>query len=267
MSNWSKRLIIGIPVFLLAYVQLHGQVNTEKFRKHSEKEGFVFNTDFRFGYSGGNSEYFTTEGTFRLDYNGKKNDAFIVANYDFKETSASKVTNKGFVHLRGIHDLSDKFAMEAFLQQEFNEFLLLADRKLAGAGGRYQLMNFTSEKDSLTGFKSTLGLGLMFEHEVYNVGEGENKTQKTLEPVRITSYLTLDWAISDRISAWAVGYYQPNIRKIHDFRSIVEAGMEIWLIEKLYFTIDLSYRYNNEPVGDVKNYDIVIKNGLRLTLP
>ncbi|MBE0654070.1 MAG: DUF481 domain-containing protein [Bacteroidales bacterium] len=245
---------------------LYSQVNTEKFRKFSDKEGFLFNSGFRFGYSGGNSEYVTVDGTFRLDYNGKKNDAFIVANYDYKESSATKVTNNGFLHLRGIHTMSEKMVMEAFLQQEFNEFLLLADRKLAGAGARMRVMDFTSNKDSLSGFVSNFGLGMMFEHEVYEVGEGE-KTIVTLNPFRVTSYLTLDWDISEMINAWGVVYYQPDIVKIHNFRSIVETGIEIWLIGKLFFTFDMSYRYNNEPVGDVKNYDITIKNGLRLSIP
>jgi hypothetical protein len=241
-------------------------VNTEKFRKFSEKEGFIFNTGFRFGYSGGNSEYLTVDGTFRLDYNGNKNDAFIVANYDYKESSKSKITNKGFVHLRGIHNFSQKIALETFLQQEFNEFLLLADRNLVGAGGRFQLMDFMAEKDSLTRFTSNLGLGLMYEHEVYEIGEGD-KTTVIKNPVRITSYLTLDWAINERINAWGVIYFQPHITSIHNFRTVAETGMEIWLLSRLYFTIDMSYRYNNEPIGDVTNYDIVIKNGLRLTIP
>lgn len=263
----SKKIIIAVTLLITGLSpNLFSQVNTEKFRKFSEQEGFLFNSGFRFGYSGGNSEYVTVDGTFRLDYNGKKNDAFIVANYDYKESSAAKVTNNGFLHLRGIHTLSEKMVMEAFLQQEFNEFLLLADRKLAGAGARLRIMDFKSKKDSLSGFVSNFGLGMMYEHEVYEVGEGE-KTIVTLDPVRVSSYLTLDWDISDRINAWGVIYFQPDIINIHNYRSVVETGIEIWLISKLYFTFDLSYRFNNEPVGDVKNYDIVINNGLRLSIP
>jgi hypothetical protein len=83
----------------------------------------------------------------------------------------------------------------------------------------------------------------------------------------MSSYITFDWNISSRINCWAVAYYQPNITKISDFKGILETGMEIWIIGKLYFTVDLSYRYNNQPVGDVKRYDTVIKNGLRYSFP
>jgi len=266
MRFLKMRFLFISMMFCAFATTLNGQVNTEKFRKFSDKEGFLFNAGFRFGYSSGNSEYLTVDGTARLDYNGNKNDAFLVGNYDFKQTNEAKVTNKGFLHLRGIHHFSANFAGETFVQQEFNEFLLLADRKLIGAGGRYQWINYLSPNDSVSGFASNLGLGLMLEHEVYNTGE-DKKTTITLDPVRVTSYLTLDWAITDRINAWGVIYFQPDITKIHNFRSIAETGMEIWLIGRMYFTIDLSYRYNNEPVGNVKNYDLVIKNGLRISIP
>jgi hypothetical protein len=242
------------------------QVNTEKFRKYNEKNGFLFNTGLRFGYSGGNSEYISFDGTVRLDYNGNKNDAFIVANLDYKETEASKVVHKGFVHLRGIRHLNDKMAWELFIQQEFNEFLLLNDRNLIGSSLRFNIMDFRSEKDTLTVFQSNLGLGLMHERETYDLGTPEDNLVK-LDPFRISTYLTFDWTISNRMNCWAVVYFQPNTERFKDFRTVVETGIEIWLVGKLYLSTDLSYRYNNEPVGDVKSYDVVIKNGLRLSIP
>ena len=253
-------LFIGVTESIL------GQINTEKFRKYSDRQGFVFNTNFRFGYSGGNSEYISADATLRLDYNGVKNNAFIVGNYDYKETVEGKVVNKGFLHFRAVHPFSKRFAIEGFLQQEFNEFLLLRDRKLAGASLRTRIMDFVSEDDSLTNFSSNLGLGLMYEHEVYDVLNEEGLIV-TLNPIRISSYLTIDWNISSRVNWWAVGYFQPNVEYFKDFRAVVETGMEIWVIGRLYFTIDFSYRYNNRPVGDVRHYDVVVKNGLRYSVP
>lgn len=242
-----------------------GQVNTEKFRKFSEKDGFLFNVGFRFGYSNGNSDYISSDGTFRLDYNGQKNSAFLVASYDYKESEVSKIANKGFIHLRGIHSLNKTFATEVFLQQEFNEFLHLEDRKLGGASLRTKIMDFKS-KDTLSGFGSNLGLGLFYEHEVFDVSTDEVLFHE-INTFRVSSYITFDWNISSRINCWAVAYYQPKFKKIADFRGVMETGMQIWVIGKLYFTIDLSYRYNNQPVGDVKRYDTVIKNGLRYSFP
>lgn len=256
---------ISFLVLLILSTSGFSQVNTEKFRKFSDQEGFLFNVGFRFGYSSGNSEYISSDGTFRLDYNAQKNNAFLIANYDYKESETSKITNKGFVHLRGIHSLNKTFATEIFLQQEFNEFLHLKDRKVGGASLRTKILNFES-KDSLSGFVSNLGLGLLYEYEVYDVATEDN-LQTQLNTVRFSSYLTLDWNISSRINCWAVAYYQPNIKKISDFKSIMEVGMEILIIGKLFFTIDLSYRYNNQPVGEVKRYDTEIKNGLRYSFP
>lgn len=255
-------------IFLFTIIPslVSGQVNTEKFRKHDLEKGFVFNANFRFGYSGGNSEYVALDGTFRVDYNSDKNDLFLVANYNYKETSSKRIVNKGFVHLRGIRNINSKISLEAFLQQEFNEFLRLKDRKLAGGGGRFLLFNFKFKKDSLSGFKSNIGLGGMYEHEVHDIQSGEFLTN-TSNLFRLTSYLTLEWSISNRINLWAVGYYQPAFTQFSNFKFIMESGMEILVIGQLFFTIDMSYRYNSVPVGDVKNYDIVINNGLRFTFP
>ena len=114
--------------------------------------------------------------------------------------------------------------------------------------------------------RSFLGLGMMYEREIYDTGgETENLVKK--EPLRITSYLTLDYAISERINCWVVGYYQPKIDRLDNFKAVFETGMEIWIIGKLFFTFDLGYRFISEPVGDVKKYDVTVKNGLRVTLP
>lgn len=233
---------------------------------YTAREGFIFNTKFRFGYSDGNSKYLSVDGTFRLDYNWKKYHAFIVSNYEYKETEASKVVNKGFIHLRGVRPVNDRLQMEGFLQQEFNEFLNLRDRKLIGGNARILWVDKKSQNDSLTVLTSHLGLGLMYEREIYSVPDEESLTI-TMDPVRINSYLTLDLDITRRINIWAVGYFQPNVQSLSDFRAIVETGLEIWVIGRLYFTFDVSYRYNNRPVGDVYHYDLVLKNGLRYSIP
>ncbi len=262
---YFKFIILTFILFGISYAGI-AQVNTEKFRKYSTKKGFLFNTKFRFGYSAGNSDYLSIDGTARLDYNGKVNNAFVIGNFDYKETNFEKIVHKGFVHLRGVHPFNERLSGEGFLQQEFNEFILLEDRKLVGTGLRLKVMDFNSNKDTVSGLRSHLGLGLMYEREIYKVGEIEKMIIKK-EPVRLTSYLTFDWTVSDRINFWAVGYYQPNINKFSDFRALIDSGLEISLIRKLYLSVDFSYRFNNEPVGDVKKYDLAIKNGLRLTIP
>lgn len=251
--------------WLLLSQAAEGQVNTEKFRRYATHEGFVFNTKMQVGYSDGNSKYISLDGTLRLDYNGKKNNAFIVGNYEYKETEAAKVVNKGFVHLRGVRPFNETLALEGFLQQEFNEFLYLNDRKLVGGSLRTRLQNWQSKKDSISTFASYLGLGAMYEYEIYDVQEGEDLTV-IRNTMRASAYLTFDLNLSNRINCWAVGYFQPNVKALHDFRSVLETGVEIWVIGRLYFTVDLSYRYNNQPVGDVTNFDLVFKNGLRYAI-
>lgn len=261
-----RTLLFSLIAFFIAEDAALSQVNTEKLRKHYKQRGFIFNMDFRFGLSEGNSEYVSADGTFRVDYNGEKNDIFIITSYDYKETKDGKAVNKGFVHLRDIYAFSEGIAAEAFVQQEFNEFLLLSDRKLLGGGGRFRIMDFQSVKDSVAELQTYLGAGAMYEYEAYDTGE-VNKGRLVKEPLRLTSYLTVDWVLSERVNLWAVGYYQPAAADFSDFRIVAETGMEVNIIGKLFFTADVGYRFNSDPVGNVENYDLVIKNGIRLSFP
>jgi len=252
---------------LLFPCSIFAQVNTEKMKKHQSEEGFVYNAEFRVGYASGNINYTTIDGSARIDYNQEKFNTFLVGNYNYKKTPEKTIIHKGFAHVRFNREINEKSSVEAFLQQEFNELLLLDDRKVVGASFRTHLLNIKNKKDSLTeGFRSNLGIGGMYEIERYDLSGIENNTQEAkYYNWRITSYLTLDWSITKDVNYWCVMYYQPNINNFSDFRSIVESGLDIRIIGHLLFTFGVGYRYNNEPVGGKKQSDLLLINGLALT--
>ncbi|GAB4322411.1 MAG: hypothetical protein Kow00127_15030 [Bacteroidales bacterium] len=262
------RLIV-LLIFFHTGQESSGQINTEKFRKHDSEKGFIFNVSSGISISRGNSEYTSVDGTLRVDYNQDHYSLFAVGSYDFKSGNSETLVHKGFGHLRGIVNLSSRLAAEMFLQQEFNEFLLLADRKVTGAGLRYRLIDLKPGKDTPEkegALRSFAGSGIMYERELYRLNDSETN-EIVQNPVRITSYLTLDWKINKQASMWAVAYYQPDISDFSNYRTMVEGGLEVAITKKLFLTTQVYYRFNRYPVGDVKPYDLIIKNGLRLRLP
>lgn len=235
-------------------------------RKHKsdDGEGFVYNANFNIAYATGNMNYTALDGTGRVDYNTGDFNMFLVGNYNFKKTPDNTIINKSFLHIRGIHNLNTKNSIELFFQTEFNEKTKLDDRNLIGASFRTKLLDVTSKKDSLVGFLSNIGLGAMYEREIYDVEEFENPDRRNF---RLTTYLTIDWSATKDINWWLVTYFQPNVEDFSDFRTIVESAMEIHIVGYFWFSVGVGYRYNNQPVSGIKNTDFLIKNGLRFTFP
>ena len=248
---------IIIFVVLLGYVSFSfPQVNTEKFRKENEEVGISGKISLAAGFASGNSEYVNVKSAARIDYSIKDFDFFIVGNYEFQEAKDEKIVNKGFTHLRSIITLCPALFIEFFLQKEFNQFILLEDRNLAGSGLRLDAINlFTTGEDSLV--EIYLGSGFMFENERYNIA---------ILPVtnlfRSTNYLTIKWPITNNFSFTTINYFQFDVKRVHDFRILSDTGLNFSITENLTFNSSISWRYDNEPVKDVKKYDVEVTNGL-----
>ena len=256
-------------IFLLTIIlSIHtnnasAQINTEKYRKYyTDETGFLFNLATTFALKAGNTEYSSYTGSGRIDYNGKKFDTFIVGNFEFKNTGETKVENDGFVHLRGIVHITNRTTWELFLQKQYDEFIDLDSRDLAGTGIKYRLIEAVSKKDSTNSVDVNISTGLMYEIESYNPDGGSID----LYNWRSTSFLSIDWLIKNKLNVTSVIYYQPSINNFKDYRIAADSGLEFAIAKSVKFIFSLTYRYNNLPVTDVKKFDFSIQNGIRIEI-
>lgn len=256
MSKHALLLLLLLPAFLSA------QVNTEKLRRDQAKPGLSFGAGLSAGIDRGNSEYVALTGDVRIDWTRDGNDNFVAAQYDFKESARGKISNRGFVHLRSMWELTALLTIEGFAQSEFNEFVSLRNRELLGAGTRWHLLQLGADSASLS-LRATLGVGLMFEHEYYNTTPEDRRFDR----LRSTNYLTVDFRFDDRSTLRAVTYYQPLPADPGDFRVVSETALGFAITRALTFTTTLSYRYNSRPVLDVREFDLHLRSGIRLSLP
>jgi len=232
------------------------QVNTEKFRKENGAKGFSGKVSLAAGFASGNSEFVNVKSGARIDYSVKNFDFFIVGNYEFQQAKEEKIVNKAFAHLRSIITLTPALLLEFFLQKEFNQFILLEDRNLAGSGLRLDVIRlFSGTEDSLV--EIYWGSGLMFENERYNI----SVSPKT-NLFRSTNYLTIKWQITNNFSFTTINYFQFDVKRLHDYRILSDAGFNFSITEDLAFNSSLSWRYDNEPVEGVKKYDVEVTNGI-----
>jgi len=248
----------SLLVFLIFLISTHSfsQVNTEKFRKQLEETGFYGDVSMAAGFASGNSDFVKAKGGLRIDYASINFHSFIVGNYEFQEANEEKVVNKGFVHIRNMLSLSSVFSAELFLQKEFNQFILLEDRNLAGTGLRANLAYLFSQTYN-TPAEMFLGTGLMYENELYNI---EISPETNL--LRSTNYLTFKWQFNESFSLIIINYFQFDLNKLRDYRFISDTSLNFLITENLVFNSAVSYRFDNEPVQDVKNYDLELTNGL-----
>ena len=253
ISKMKKYIMWGI---ISGFVILHGQVNTEAMRSEDNSDGFKNQFNLELGYEKANSEVLDLAAEYRLDYIRKDNfHSFMVINLENgyeEENDLPKniITNKGFAHLRTTKDLFTNYQMEVFTQYEFNEFLLLNDRYLLGTGLRIGL-----QKSELA--HTHIGIGLMVEKETYNL---DIENEKSL--LRSTNYIKNNIALNSNIELSNTAYFQIASDDFNDYRILYDGGLDFHVNDLFAFTIELNYRYDNDPQGELGNSYIQVTNGV-----
>ena len=249
----KKYIIWGI---ISAFTILQGQVNTEAMRSEDNSDSFKNRFNLDLGFEKANSEVLDLAAEYRLDYVKQENfHSFMIINLENgyeKENDLPKniITNKGFAHLRITKDLFINYQMEVFTQYEFNEYLLLNDRYLLGTGLRIGL-----QKSELS--STYIGIGLMVEKETYNIDAEDEKSL-----LRSTNYIKNNIILTSNIDWSNTAYFQIASADLNDHRILYNGGLDFHVNESFAFTIELNYRYDNDPQGNLGSGYIQISNGV-----
>ena len=238
---------------------LLAQINTEAMRSENVTDGFINKVNVDFGIEKADAEVIELTAAYRVDYfNPTGLHIFFILNYENgyeqeKGLEKNQVVNKGFGHLRMTKMISSKLFFEVFTQFGFNDFLLMKDRKLAGGGLRYKMVS----NDRMNTF---LGIGLMQENEIYDI---VNEPEKKL--LRSTNYLRWNINIAKNTELYNTVYYQFSSSDINDYRLLYDGSIDFSVNENLSFFIELNYRYDNDPHGNMGKSYIQLNNGIEFT--
>ena len=252
------------------------QVNTEKMRVGANEPGWGGTFDINASLQRGNTEREILGGGVRLQYAWPRLDAdttggaetddveteapanviFLVSNYSFSRANDNRYVNNAQGHLRFIRQHSPKISFEIFGQYQFNEFIRLEDRFLAGGGGRFGLIQ--AERTEVFA-----GIGYMLEQETLDLPVALPDGTKS-EHHRSTNYLTVRYNSEDeRLRLVQTLYAQPRLDRLQDFRLLSETSFEIQLFRQLALAINLNVMHDSEPPTGVKDTDVVLSNSLR----
>ena len=244
------RIIIILYTLLFANLLL-AQVNIESVRKTDLKEGMNGSILINLKYAAGNTEYIIFNPELRFDYVKKSYHTFIIGSINRGEESEKIFIDEGFLHWRCILHHNNIIAPEFFAQIEYNDFIKLENRNLAGTGVRIVCKEIEKK------FRLHAGIGLMYEYENYN-----DPAEGTKRLFRSTNYIAVVWNMNERIFFNLTGYYQPAIKEVSDFRILIANSIHLSLSQLISIKISLDYRFDNRPPPAIKKYDLGISNGI-----
>jgi hypothetical protein len=260
----KKKVIKAVLLLLAVTLTLNAQVNTEILREEEKNDDhFKLKLGLALALYKGNTNLFWLDSNLRLDYKRSKYTLFLEANLAYGEKQGESHLNKGFVHIRGIRELTKRFMLEVFVQEEFNRFIRLKERNLLGGGIRLSLIRHKNKKKNID-IDVTAGVGLMYEKERYDkAGEGLDKADASR--MKSTNYFSFDIQV-DKFTLDSITYFQFNTAGENSTRVYSDIQFLVRLSKVLSYTAGLNYRYDSNPAPTVKNYDIQITNGLTVIL-
>ena len=165
----------------------------------------------------------------RVDVNSDKWQRFGILSYKREEKDNSITSNNTFLHLRGVRKISPLLAIEGFIQLSEKPLQKIKRRELIGAGIR------------LSPYKSIkVGLGVFNEDE-------ERVLSKSRETIRINSYITNSFNISESASFESTLYIQPDIEDFSELRSYLVLGLRLKISERFSSIITYENTHDSSP--------------------
>lgn len=231
-------------------------VNTEDIRVKQPVAGFSGLFSLAISGQSGNTDKSASSVGGRLQWYQAPVTDFIVFNHDSGKTGGVRDTNRSFLHARHIHEISRRWAWEAFGQAEENEFTRLSFRGLLGGGVRREA--FRSDDNRLV---LTAGLGGFYSRE-----ELEPRTDATDAGVdtlvRGNFYFVVKYQLNESVQLASTTYYQPATSDYRDFRALEQAALLVNLTQRLDLKISLDVVHDNRPPQFIEKTDTSYRTGI-----
>lgn len=261
-SAVGAALLIGLT--LLARSGEANPVNTEALRPNGLKAGFSGNIEGNFSLSKGNVDLLDIGGAARLQYQTLYPQAdeqdketprqvyqqtFIQTSAQLAQSNNEDIVNQAFVHTRWTGMWRPRLGSEVFLQYQFNEFLRLKVRALAGAGVRADLIHTKP-------LMFWIGSGYMLEFTELTSIPTSTDPPNTLEH-RWTNYINLRLALlKDRLFVQNTIYAQPRFDKFSDIRILEDFGILAQVSESFGIGTKLTVLHDSAPPQGVEKTDL-----------
>jgi hypothetical protein len=234
------------------------QVNVETLRGTLVDGTPVASIDAAFTGRAGNASGMDGGGAFKFLYGSGNHRFFGFGSLDYTRLNKKLLVSRRWAHARYEYLVSGPWSGEAFVQTQSDAIRRLALRQLVGAGPRLRFV----EQAGLT---TAVGVATMLELERVRVADGAADDPQEINH-RMSSYLSVVWAVDERVSVNAVVYFQPKWSHPADYRVLADGGLIFAVTKRLSAKILVGLRHDNEPPTGVRPTDAELKNALSLTL-
>ena len=234
--------IMIIFVFCIYTTLAFGQIlNVEKRRGDVDENGWSGNLDFSLKYTENTTSIFELYNKSYITY--KKDSVVYLLITDLKmiKSNSENLINQGVVHLRRMEEIkkAPNIKSEFFSQLQFNGVQKIRQRFLLGSAARLKLVG----NDTIN---FNFSLGGMYEYE-------ETTVETFHHALRMTSYVSFNWNISQKWQLRLINYYQPKINKLVDYRLSNETSLSFKVSKEFSILGSFELLYDSTPVIEVPN--------------
>lgn len=244
----GKKWLVILGCIYVINLQAQQVVSMEGRRFEYPKKGWQGNVEFGANYSKVVYSIMQLNNKFNLMHTNDKRNLLMVNDVSFVTVNGVNLLNSAFQHFRYIMQGDSTVFPEAFVQTQYNKQLALNLRLLTGAGLRFRIY-----KDQKSFFY--MGNVMMYEFEEYT----DKHTQTDL---RLSSYVSLDISEWDYLPFTFVGYFQPRLSDIGDYRVSVEASLVFKSTGKYTFRTQARYVYDAFPPPGINKVYSSLNNSL-----
>jgi hypothetical protein len=163
----------------------------------------------------------------------------------------SKPINDGFQHFRYTYQLTDRIFPEAFVQGQYNHNTKIAARYIMGFGGLYKIYN--KDTDSM---QLHVGLHFMPEYERELLGKINRHS-------RLNMLVSYGYTFQNKLGLNLVGYLQPDIKKLSDFRLMGNVSIEMPINKRLTYRSSFGFVFDTDPPEGARTNFFNTRNGIR----
>jgi len=205
----------------------------------------------------GNTDKDNYKASLRVTYDSNASYAmWAEVSGEYGQTSTVEDTNKLYSHVRYIHKITEEVVRaEVFAQLQKDEYKLIQERAVTGAGARFRIFDLFGKG------KGYAGIGGLFERIDYIQNTYANPSE---ENIRLNSYLAYSIDFGEKSSFSYTFYYQPLYNDINDYVGTHDAELKLPIHKNLYLKVALAYNADSKPPLGVKGYDFTQETALML---
>jgi hypothetical protein len=219
-------------------------VNVEG-KRQSDDKGWSGTTEISFDYNDSEQIDWEFNNTSHLQWDNESWSVLLINEINLDRAGGVNFENDGFQHFRLSKHINPRYTSETFVQNQFDPVRKIENRKLFGSGVRMKLSE-----------KNFIGVSTFYELESLT-NDVANKD------IRLSTYLQLDFEISEKIQILSTTYLQPNIKQFLDFKLSTESQLNFEITKNLSFTNTIEAIYDTYPASGVKEYSYSLQNGIQ----